>query len=74
MGMCTKESGRMTSGMEKVAAGESVGTLTSPNGDKYEGLWRDDKKFDGVAQKYDNGDMYNGEIQDGERNGRGKSG
>ena len=44
-----------------------------PNGDKYEGIWENDKLKNGKVKKtYDNGDKYEGDFKDDKKHGKGK--
>ena len=50
------------------------GNLTYPNGDKYEGIWENDKLKDGKVKKTydDTGDIYEGDWKHDKRHGKGK--
>jgi ankyrin repeat protein len=44
-----------------------------PNGDKYEGIWENDKLKDGKVKKtYDDGNIYEGDWKDDKRHGNGR--
>jgi len=47
------------------------GTYTAPNGDRYVGEYRDDKRNGQGTYTWPNGSKYVGEYRDGERNGQG---
>ena len=47
------------------------GSLTFPNGDKYEGGFKDGFPHGQGRYSYSDGKMYKGELKDGKRNGQG---
>ena len=49
-----------------------VGVLEHPNGETYEGIWKDDVRIAEGRTYYPNGDAYEGTLINGKRNGKGK--
>ena len=47
------------------------GRFTTPDGSKYVGEWKDDKKSGQGTKTWTNGDMYEGEFKDGKYHGQG---
>lgn len=57
---------------EKVVLGvHSLGVETYPNGDKYTGDFKDDKKSGKGLMEYNDGDTYEGDWANDLRNGKG---
>ena len=51
---------------------EGLGVKTWSNGDKYEGMFRDDKKHGQGIHRWPDGSIYEGSYENGKRHGRGK--
>ena len=51
---------------------EGLGSLTYPDGVKYVGIWKDDKRNGQGTYTWFDGDQYVGDWKNGERNGQGK--
>lgn len=49
----------------------SLGVYTYPNGDRYDGEWKDDQKSEKGTMYYANGGKYEGELKNDEKNGEG---
>ena len=51
---------------------EGKGTLIKMNENKFEGIFKEDKEYEGDGYiYYENGDIYNGHIENGMKNWKG---
>jgi hypothetical protein len=48
-----------------------VGIYYYANGNRYDGRWKNDKKFGRGTMYYTNGDKYEGEFKEDKRDGKG---
>lgn len=62
---------RRARGLGKVEDLLSVGIMCYPNGDKYDGEWKEDMKEGKGRVKYANGDSFDGEFKEDSKSGEG---